>query len=82
MVQGTSRTANELESLVIHISTDYVFEGSKTTPYEETDNPLPLNVYGNTKLAGEYYVRSIARRHQVFRTSGIYGKSPVAPRAA
>ncbi len=74
--RNLARTANELESLVIHISTDYVFDGSKTTPYEETDNPLPLNVYGNTKLAGEYYVRSIARRHQVLRTSGIYGKSP------
>ena len=50
-----------------------MFDGSKGSPYDEADAPLPLNVYGNTKLAGEYYVRSIAKRHQVLRTSGIYG---------
>ena len=74
--RNLARAANEIDALLIHISTDYVFDGSKNTPYEESDAPLPLNVYGNTKLAGEYYVRSIAKRHQVLRTSGIYGKEP------
>lgn len=74
--RNLARSANDIGALLIHISTDYVFDGIKNTPYEESDNPLPLNVYGNTKLAGEYYVRSIANRHQVLRTSGIYGTFP------
>ena len=60
----------------MHVSTDYVFDGSKESPYEEHDAPRPLNVYGNTKLAGEYFVRSITEKHFVLRTSAIYGKSP------
>lgn len=68
--------ANELSALLIHVSTDYIFDGRKCTPYVETDPPLPLNTYGNTKLAGEYQVRSIAARHQVLRTSGLYGNQP------
>ncbi len=74
--RNLARVANELNALLIHVSTDYVFDGTKRTPYEETDAPRPLNVYGNTKLAGEYYVRSIASRHLVLRTSGLYGKHP------
>ena len=60
----------------MHVSTDYVFDGAKQAPYEEQDAPRPLNVYGNTKLAGEYFVRSTTEKHFVLRTSAIYGKSP------
>jgi dTDP-4-dehydrorhamnose reductase len=68
--------ANELDFVLFHISTDYVFDGSKKTPYIETDFPLPLNVYGNTKLSGENFVRSIAKKHFVVRVSGLYGVNP------
>ncbi len=66
----------ELGATLIHISTDYVFDGKKNAPYIEQDVPLPLNVYGNTKLAGEYHVRAINPRHFVLRTSALYGKNP------
>lgn len=59
-----------------HISTDYVFDGTKATAYVEGDEPLPLNVYGNSKLAGECYVRTINPRHFVLRTSALYGHKP------
>jgi dTDP-4-dehydrorhamnose reductase len=68
--------ARDLGATLMHVSTDYVFDGTKTNPYEETDAPRPLNVYGNTKLAGEYFVRSTVEKHFVVRTSAIYGRSP------
>lgn len=68
--------AQDLGATIMHISTDYVFDGARRQPYLETDAPRPLNTYGNTKLAGEYYVRCVAERHFVLRTSGLYGKNP------
>jgi dTDP-4-dehydrorhamnose reductase len=68
--------SRDLGAVLMHVSTDYVFDGAKQTPYEEHDAPRPLNVYGNTKLAGEYFVRSTTEKHFVLRTSAIYGKSP------
>jgi dTDP-4-dehydrorhamnose reductase len=68
--------ARDLQAAVIHVSTDYVFDGSKRAPYVESDTPLPLNVYGCSKLAGEHFVRTIAPKHFVVRTSAIYGKQP------
>ncbi|GAG16689.1 unnamed protein product, partial [marine sediment metagenome] len=68
--------ANELDFVLFHISTDYVFDGVKRTPYVETDCPMPLNVYGNTKLAGEHFVKTIAKKHFVLRVSGLYGTNP------
>ena len=66
----------DLGAKLVHISTDYVFDGAKAKPYVEEDAPLPLNVYGNTKLAGEHYVRTMNPKHFVLRVSAIYGKSP------
>jgi len=74
--RNVAQTSAELGARMIYISTDYVFDGWKTEPYLETDAPRPLNVYGNTKLAGEYFVRSTLPRHFVLRTSAIYGKYP------
>jgi len=61
--------------ILVHISTDYVFDGKKRKPYIESDSPCPLNVYGLTKLAGEYYIRYIWPKHFIIRTSGLYGLS-------
>lgn len=66
----------ELETRLIHVSTDYVFDGHKSAPYTESDVPLPLNVYGNTKLSGEHFVRTLNPSHFVLRTSALYGKHP------
>jgi len=66
----------ELGAVLVHVSTDYVFDGAKSQPYVEEDAALPLNVYGNSKLAGEGFVRTLNPRHFVLRTSAIYGKHP------
>jgi len=68
--------ARELGAVLMHVSTDYVFDGGKDSPYVEDDNPRPLNAYGVTKLAGEHFVRSTTDKHFVVRASGLYGKSP------
>lgn len=60
---------------LVHFSTDYVFglDPDRRTPYHESDAPGPISVYGNSKLAGEYFVRSLAPEHLVLRTCGLYG---------
>ena len=66
----------KLNCILVHISTDYVFNGNKKSPYLESDIPSPLNVYGNTKLCGEHFISSIMEKYFIIRTSGIYGKVP------
>jgi dTDP-4-dehydrorhamnose reductase len=66
----------ELNAKLMHVSTDYVFDGAQRNPYTENDTPLPLNVYGSSKLAGEHFVRAGTERHFVLRTSAIYGCHP------
>ena len=61
---------------LVHVSTDYVFDGAKGAPYVEADAPNPLNVYAQSKLAGEYAVLSADGAHQVVRSSGLYGVQP------
>lgn len=60
-------------ALLVHYSTDYVFDGSKPGPWVETDTPNPLSVYGASKLAGEQAVESVGGKTLIFRTSWIYG---------
>lgn len=62
-----------LGAWLVHYSTDYVFDGGKATPYREDDAPRPLNVYGETKLAGEQAIQSVGGRHLILRTSWVYG---------
>jgi dTDP-4-dehydrorhamnose reductase len=64
--------AKKLGALLVHFSTDYVFDGSKTSPYLETDSPNPINSYGRTKLAGEEAIRNSGASHLIFRTSWVY----------
>ncbi len=68
--------AQELGARLVHISTDYVFGGEvepRTTPYTEFDIPVPLSVYGKSKLAGEDLVRHLCLRHFIVRPSGLFG---------
>lgn len=60
-------------ALLVHYSTDYVFDGEKRSPYVETDAPAPLNAYGRSKLEGEEAVRASGAHHLILRTSWIYG---------
>ncbi|MFQ5427978.1 MAG: dTDP-4-dehydrorhamnose reductase [Thermodesulfobacteriota bacterium] len=60
-------------AVLIHISTDFVFDGTKTTPYKEEDKTAPLGVYGQSKLAGEEAVRESCPPHIIIRTSWLYG---------
>lgn len=71
-----ARACTELGARLVHVSTDYVFDGSKQAPYVETDAPAPLNVYAVSKLAGEYGVLANGDDHQVVRSSGLYGVRP------
>ncbi len=65
--------AKKLGALLVHYSTDYVFDGAKTTPYVETDSPNPLGAYGRTKLAGDEAVRAVGGAHLIFRLCWVYG---------
>jgi len=67
-----SEEAKKIGAVVVHYSTDYVFDGTKTTPYQENDPTNPLNVYGRTKLGGEQAIRSSGVNHLIFRTAWVY----------
>ncbi|MEQ1545165.1 dTDP-4-dehydrorhamnose reductase [Methyloglobulus sp.] len=64
--------AKKIGALLVHYSTDYVFDGTKSTPYTETDSPNPINTYGQSKLAGEQVIQSVAGDYLILRTSWVY----------
>jgi dTDP-4-dehydrorhamnose reductase len=65
--------ARESQALLVHYSTDYIFDGSKTSPYLETDLTNPLSVYGASKLAGEQAIIQVDCPHLILRTTWVYG---------
>jgi dTDP-4-dehydrorhamnose reductase len=65
--------AARLNGMLVHYSTDHVFDGTKGAPYTECDEPNPLNVYGASKLAGERAIRAVGVPHLIFRASWVYG---------
>jgi dTDP-4-dehydrorhamnose reductase len=72
-VGALAEEARKSGAMLLHYSTDYVFDGSKPGAYEESDEPAPLNVYGASKLAGERAVAAAGGRYLVLRTSWVYG---------
>ena len=73
---NVARACVPLGASLVHISTDYVFDGQKGSPYVEDDLPRPLNIYGVSKLAGEHLIRYTLQQHFIIRTSGLYGTHP------
>ena len=67
-----AQEAAKIGALLVHYSTDYVFDGSGTRPWTETDTPAPLSVYGQTKLEGEQAIQAAGPNHLIFRTSWVY----------
>jgi len=65
----------EIKCPIIYISTDYVFDGAKSEPYNEWDTPKPINKYGISKLLGEHFVITLTNRFYIVRTSWLYGKN-------
>ncbi|HLF27031.1 MAG TPA: dTDP-4-dehydrorhamnose reductase [Anaerolineae bacterium] len=74
-VRNLALACRSADAALLHMSTDYVFGGdtSRRTPYVETDTPAPINAYGISKLAGEYFVRYLLDRHFIVRVTGLYG---------
>ena len=65
--------AKKIGAAIVHYSTDYVFDGSKGAPYEETDLVAPINIYGKTKLVGEQAIGTSGVPHLIFRLAWVYG---------
>ena len=69
------RAANDLNAVLVHMSTDYVFDGKSRQPYTEASEPFPLSVYANSKLAGELLVRAMSKKYFLIRSCGLYGRA-------
>lgn len=74
--QNLALACKKVGSKFVHISTDYIFDGSKTEPYEEFDAPNPLSVYGKSKWWGEKLIEQVGGKYFILRTSWLYGDGP------
>jgi dTDP-4-dehydrorhamnose reductase len=72
-VANIATIAKEKNAVLIHISTDYVFDGEKQGPYTEEDKPNPTGVYGKSKLEGELHIQNILKQYYIVRTAWLYG---------
>jgi dTDP-4-dehydrorhamnose reductase len=73
-VENLAKACLEFNTVLIHVSTDYVFDGTKTGGYYPEDQPNPINVYGNSKWEGEKLITGILSRYFIVRTSWLYSK--------
>jgi len=71
--RNLAQAAEKIGGLMVQLSTDYVFDGEKTSPYVESDEPRPISLYAKSRLAGERAVAAACRRHLIIRTCGLYG---------
>ena len=74
-VRNIAKISKDLDCVLIHYSTDYVFDGKKKTPYIESDTPNPINVYGNSKLKGEKAISKLNEKHYILRLSWVVGEN-------
>jgi len=72
-IQNLVNVAKQMGSILVHISTDYVYDGSQNIPYKETDTPCPCGVYGKTKYEGDLFIQNTLDNYYIFRTSWLYG---------
>lgn len=73
-VKYVAEACKKYQTILLHISTDFVFDGTKNTPYTEEDLPNPTGVYGKTKLKGEQVIQEILEEHLIIRTSWVYSE--------
>jgi len=73
-VKNLALACKDIQARLFHVSTDYIFDGKKEEPYVEEDTPLPISVYGHSKLKGESYVQDLLDDFVIVRSGGLYGK--------
>lgn len=74
-VGAIANVCADINAILVHFSTDYIFDGTKAGGYREDDKPNPINAYGQSKIRGEYLLREATNRHYIIRSSWLYGRN-------